>query len=103
MITTAIFNAILAIGVIVMVVTPLVWAILTQHHDHPRPAATEPSHSRAAQAASYRSPAVRAGHGTRLIPDDRALAADAARAPTPAARPRLLPTRRNSPQARTPP
>lgn len=37
---TAILNAILAAGVIVVVVTPLVWAILTQHRDHPRPAAT---------------------------------------------------------------
>jgi hypothetical protein len=37
----AVFNAILAVGVTVMVVTPLVWAILTQHRDHPRPAATE--------------------------------------------------------------
>ncbi len=41
MIMTAIINAILAVGVIVMVVTPLVWAILTQHHDHPRLAATD--------------------------------------------------------------
>ncbi len=40
MILTAILNAILAVGVIVMVVTPLVWAILTQHRDHPCPAAT---------------------------------------------------------------
>ena len=40
MILTAIVNAILAIGVIIVVVTPLVWAILTQHRDHPRPAAT---------------------------------------------------------------
>ena len=36
---TAIVNAILAIAVIVMVVTPLVWAILTQHRDHRHPAA----------------------------------------------------------------
>jgi len=35
MITAAILNAILALGVIVTVVTPLVWAILTQHRDHP--------------------------------------------------------------------
>ena len=40
MIPTAILNAILAVGVIVIVVTPLVWAILTQHRDHPRPVAT---------------------------------------------------------------
>jgi hypothetical protein len=39
-ILTAILNAILAVGVIVMVVTPLVWAILTHHRDHPRPPAT---------------------------------------------------------------
>jgi hypothetical protein len=45
MILTAIFNAILALGVIVMVVTPLVWAILTQHDDHPQ------------QAAVHRAPA----------------------------------------------
>lgn len=40
MILTAILNATLAVGVIAMVLTPLVWAILTQHRDHPRPAAT---------------------------------------------------------------
>ncbi|HET6870321.1 MAG TPA: hypothetical protein VFH80_30695 [Solirubrobacteraceae bacterium] len=40
MIPTAILNAILAVGVLVMVVTPLVWAILTQRRDHPRPAAS---------------------------------------------------------------
>jgi hypothetical protein len=40
MILTAILNAILAVAVIVMVLTPLVWAILTQHRDRPRPAAT---------------------------------------------------------------
>jgi hypothetical protein len=40
MILTAILNAILAVGAIVMVVTPLVWAILTQHRDHPRPPGT---------------------------------------------------------------
>jgi hypothetical protein len=34
MLTTAIFNGILALGVIAMVVAPLVWAVLTQHHDH---------------------------------------------------------------------
>jgi ABC-type cobalt transport system substrate-binding protein len=33
MILTAIFNAVLAVGVIVMVVTSLMWAILTQHGD----------------------------------------------------------------------
>ncbi len=36
MTTTAILNVILALGVIVMVVAPLVWAILTQHRDRPR-------------------------------------------------------------------
>ncbi len=41
MIPTAILNAILALGVIVMVLAPLVWAILTQHRDHPRSAANE--------------------------------------------------------------
>ncbi len=40
MILTVVLNAILAVGVIVMVVTPLVWAILTQHRDHPRQTAT---------------------------------------------------------------
>jgi hypothetical protein len=40
MITTAILNAVLALGVIVMVVTPLVWAILTQRRDDPRSGAT---------------------------------------------------------------
>jgi hypothetical protein len=40
MVPAAILNAILAVGVIAMVVTPLVWAILTQHRGHPRPAAT---------------------------------------------------------------
>ena len=37
MASTLIVNVILCIGVIVMVVTPLVWAILTQHRDHPQP------------------------------------------------------------------
>ena len=49
MITTAIFNAILAVSVIVMVVTPLVWAILTQHHDHPRSVATDGATVRTAE------------------------------------------------------
>jgi hypothetical protein len=39
--TTAILNVILALGVIVMVVAPLVWAIFTQHRDHARPATTD--------------------------------------------------------------
>lgn len=41
MLTTTILNAVLALGVIVMVVAPLVWAILTQHRDHLQPAATD--------------------------------------------------------------
>ncbi len=40
MITTMILNAVLALGVIVMVVAPLVWAIVTQHRDLPHTAAT---------------------------------------------------------------
>ncbi len=36
MASTLIVNVILCIGVIVMVVAPLVWAILTQHRDRPR-------------------------------------------------------------------
>jgi ABC-type glycerol-3-phosphate transport system permease component len=43
MILTAIFNAILALGVIVIILTPLVWAILTQHRDDPRLTATSPA------------------------------------------------------------
>lgn len=54
MIRTAIFNAILAVGVIVMVVTPLVWAILTQHRDHPRQAATAGATMRARQGRERR-------------------------------------------------
>jgi hypothetical protein len=41
MITTAILNVVLALGVIIMVVTPLVWAIFTQHREHPGTAATD--------------------------------------------------------------
>jgi hypothetical protein len=54
MILTAILNAILALGVIVMVVTPLVWAILTQHRDHPRSAATDGGPARVPQSAATR-------------------------------------------------
>jgi hypothetical protein len=36
---TIVLNVVLAIGVIAMVVTPLAWAILTQHRDHLRPMA----------------------------------------------------------------
>ena len=41
MITIAILNAVLALGVMVMVVAPLLWAIMTQHRDHPPTAATD--------------------------------------------------------------
>ncbi|HET9720325.1 MAG TPA: hypothetical protein VFP55_09635 [Solirubrobacteraceae bacterium] len=41
MTTTTILNSILAVGVIVMVVTPLVWAILTQRRDHSRQTITQ--------------------------------------------------------------
>ncbi len=41
MVTTAIFNGALALGVLAMVIAPLVWAIRTQHRDHSRPAVTE--------------------------------------------------------------
>ncbi len=41
MILTVILNAILSVGVTVMVVTPLVWATLAQRADQPRPAATD--------------------------------------------------------------
>jgi hypothetical protein len=41
MVSTAILNAVLALGVIVIVVAPLVWAIMTQHRDHPHTAATD--------------------------------------------------------------
>jgi hypothetical protein len=40
MLAIAITNVILAVGVTVMVVTPMVWAIRTQHRDDPGPAAT---------------------------------------------------------------
>ena len=35
MILTVLLNAILCLAVLVVVVTPLVWAILTQHRDRP--------------------------------------------------------------------
>lgn len=41
MILTTILNVGLAIGVLVIVVTPLVWVILTQRRDRPRPVAAE--------------------------------------------------------------
>jgi hypothetical protein len=40
---TIILNAILALGVSVVVITPLVWAILTQRRDHPRPTLAKPA------------------------------------------------------------
>ncbi len=50
MILTAILNATLAVGVIVMVITPLVWAILTEHRDHRRRAATDGATGTAAKS-----------------------------------------------------
>lgn len=41
MVLTGIVNVLLAVGVIVMVVAPLVWAILTQHRDHQRVATAD--------------------------------------------------------------
>jgi hypothetical protein len=64
MILAVVLNAILAIGVVVMVVAPLVWAILTQHRDHSKlvtvddgvPAGPAPSHARRhAPQSSYQS------------------------------------------------
>lgn len=40
---TIILNAILALGVSAMVIMPLVWAILTQRRDHPRPTLAKPA------------------------------------------------------------
>ncbi len=51
MILTAILNATLALAMSVIVVAPLVWAILTQHRDHPRSAATDGAAGRAAKAS----------------------------------------------------
>jgi hypothetical protein len=56
---TVIFNAILAVGVIVMVVTPLAWAILTQHRDYPRQLATDGATMRAPRAATVGRSTVR--------------------------------------------
>ncbi len=44
--TTTILNIVLALGVIVMVVAPLVWAILTQHRDRPQLAVTDAATAR---------------------------------------------------------
>lgn len=64
MVITTILNAVLVLGVIVMVLTPLVWAILTQHRDHPDAAATHggatsqaPRHPRR-HAPQLRHPAI---------------------------------------------
>jgi hypothetical protein len=54
MVLTVLFNAILAVGVIVMVVTPLVWAILTQHRDHPHLEATGAAKTEARQSRERR-------------------------------------------------
>jgi hypothetical protein len=61
MILTAILNTILASAVIAMVVTPLVWAILTQPRDHPRPVATVATTLRP-QSPEPRRPSPRARH-----------------------------------------
>jgi hypothetical protein len=54
MILTAILNATLVVVVIAMVVTPLVWAILTQHRDHPRLSATDGATGQARQVGKRR-------------------------------------------------
>jgi hypothetical protein len=54
MTTATILNAILAVGVIVMVVAPLVWAILTQNRDYQRPAATGAAAERPATSRERR-------------------------------------------------
>lgn len=55
MTTTAILNAILAVGVIGMVLTPLVWAILTQRRDHPRQTITHPAGAPRIEAREHRA------------------------------------------------
>lgn len=54
MLLAAIINAILALGVIVMVVTPLVWAILPQDRDHPGLAVTARATPRRPDPQPYR-------------------------------------------------
>jgi hypothetical protein len=54
MILLATLNAILAVGVSVLVVTPLVWAILTQHRDPPHHTATAGATERAPQSRERR-------------------------------------------------
>ena len=57
MIPTAILiNAILALGVTVMVVAPLAWAILTQSRDRPGPVATDGPSGGTLHARDARSP-----------------------------------------------
>ena len=51
---TVIVNAILVVGVTVMVVAPLMWAILTQHRDHPGTAATDSATMPAPQSRGRR-------------------------------------------------
>ena len=52
MVMTAILNAIAGLGVTVMVIAPLVWAILTQHRDHPGRAQPDGGPARAPQSQS---------------------------------------------------
>ncbi len=49
MLTTAILNVVLALGVIVMVVAPLIWAVVTQHRDHPQLAVNDGATARPSQ------------------------------------------------------
>jgi hypothetical protein len=53
---TIALNALFCIGVIVMVVAPLVWAILTQHRDWPDAAPPGRRRARTTAASSRRSP-----------------------------------------------
>ena len=56
---TTVLNAVLAPGVIVMVVTPLVWAILAQRRDLSRAVAEAPAHRRASDLGQRRPERVR--------------------------------------------
>ena len=56
--TSILLNAILGVAVVVMVVAPLVWAVLTQHRDLPRAHAS--SRRRAAVTSSDSARARRA-------------------------------------------
>jgi hypothetical protein len=54
---TIILTAILSLGVAVMVITPLVWAIATQRHDRPATARHGAgARQRASQSAPRRAP-----------------------------------------------